>query len=578
MAATSPCPQGPQDPVFNVDKCDVPCIFPIPEEDWFDDPTVPEPPEPIRDCFSTVVPLLPPDPLCPTITIANGTGGFVAAEVVNTGEEFARFEIIRGECCDFDFFFDFAFPCVRIQSMDDPFSESSSSIGFAECGDPPYARLIVEKNEDCLYTVGLDIRFPCAQGPEGPQSPQGIQGPQGPPGAQGPRGVQGPRGYPGAPGPPGLDGPPGAPGAPGLDGVPGPPGGIGPPGFSNVPGPPGSPGPIGPTGPPGPRGDDCVPGELMTTADLVVMIVGDDVTHGGCQYAPPPVERPTNTTCPLAFAWAAYRICGYGYVKVFDARDLGVWSIDLNELSPVAWYRMHPTHWDRDSIELYSANPQSICKGLRHSYPNVGELTCLCPQWYKEQDSVVVTLTFDSAPSNPSDWCTDTECLSDLAGHFETTTSFITQESELDECVLTGDIDGNQVTARLFWRRRHPGDLDCYWGPDVFDPCDPCADMGAVELQLLTNSDSCGHGLTGLWLRYVAKEEDVYNLFSTCEGTLTVDRLIQTFGECGNLLANVELDCVPTFLSDDSGSEPEVLVTDAGSLAHTVVFSDDPLA
>lgn len=88
MAPTTPCPQGSQAPVFDIIKCDVPCIFPIPDGDWIANPQVPTAPDTIYDCPPYVIPLLEPEPLCPLLTFDGSTGGAQAqVRVVPIGQE-----------------------------------------------------------------------------------------------------------------------------------------------------------------------------------------------------------------------------------------------------------------------------------------------------------------------------------------------------------------------------------------------------------------------------------------------------------------------------------------------------------
>lgn len=95
-------------------------------------------------------------------------------------------------------------------------------------------------------------------GPEGPQGPQGIQGPVGPQGPQGevgPVGPQGPRGTQGVNGPQGIQGPKGDPGPKGDVGPQGEVGPVGPRGLQGETGPAGPQGIQGPVGPVGPKGE-----------------------------------------------------------------------------------------------------------------------------------------------------------------------------------------------------------------------------------------------------------------------------------------------------------------------------------
>ena len=101
-------------------------------------------------------------------------------------------------------------------------------------------------------------------GPEGPQGPQGIQGPVGPQGPQGevgPVGPQGPRGTQGVNGPQGIQGPKGDPGPKGDVGPQGEVGPVGPRGLQGETGPQGPQGIQGPVGPVGPAGPEGPKGE-----------------------------------------------------------------------------------------------------------------------------------------------------------------------------------------------------------------------------------------------------------------------------------------------------------------------------
>jgi hypothetical protein len=109
-----------------------------------------------------------------------------------------------------------------------------------------------------------------AEGPAGPQGPQGDPGPEGPQGDPGPEGPEGPQGDPGPEGPEGPEGPQGGPGPQGPAGADGAEGPEGPEGLAGPQGGPGPTGPQGPAGadgaqgdvgPPGPAGaDSTVPG------------------------------------------------------------------------------------------------------------------------------------------------------------------------------------------------------------------------------------------------------------------------------------------------------------------------------
>ena len=94
--------RGPQEPVFDIVKCAVPSILPVPDGDWLVNPQVPQAPADIADCPVTVIPILEPEPLCPQLTFQGGAQGLAITRIVPPGQEKAVFRITKGECCDFD--------------------------------------------------------------------------------------------------------------------------------------------------------------------------------------------------------------------------------------------------------------------------------------------------------------------------------------------------------------------------------------------------------------------------------------------------------------------------------------------
>ena len=148
MAATSQCPQGSQDPIFNIQACDVPCVFPIPQGEWIQDPRVPQSPQDIDDTLD--IPFIFPDPDIPCPTLTSKSGLLV---------------ITAGECCSFEFDIDIDILCPTITG-----GQGETSI--VSVGDE-YAELIIQtpsaqdsasdSAEDCAFEFSLNIGFPCPQ-------------------------------------------------------------------------------------------------------------------------------------------------------------------------------------------------------------------------------------------------------------------------------------------------------------------------------------------------------------------------------------------------------------------------------
>ena len=175
MAATTPCPQGSQNPVFDTVKCDVPCIFPIPFVDWLRDDSIPQAPADISDCPTFPIPLPNPEPLCPTIVFNdNPQGGLAIVRVVPIGQENVTFSITKGECCDYAFNMLVDFPCPEVTASTDT-AAIQAAISIGACSAVPYAKILITKLGDCSYDLGLDISLPCPETYVLPVLPQLLQ-------------------------------------------------------------------------------------------------------------------------------------------------------------------------------------------------------------------------------------------------------------------------------------------------------------------------------------------------------------------------------------------------------------------
>ena len=163
---------APQLPVFDIYKCVIEEVFPIPRGRWFEDTNVPQKPEDIEDCFSEPIPIPPPDFPCPTIGPMSGRKKIgMSCE----GEGYFAWSITVGECCDFEFDIDIEVPCPTF-----PQGEFYGKHNWV-CADEEFVRWWFWKmcegegggpdsqnspQADCGFDFDLEVAFPCPLFPE----------------------------------------------------------------------------------------------------------------------------------------------------------------------------------------------------------------------------------------------------------------------------------------------------------------------------------------------------------------------------------------------------------------------------
>ena len=150
MAATTPCPQGSQEPIFNIQKCQVPCIFPIPQGGWLEDPRVPQSPQDINDTATVDFIFPTPEIPCPELTSAS-----------------SYLTVKKTDCCSFEFDIDLDITCPQITAV-------QGATAIVPVGSE-YAEITVSKPQSfdsesesgveggCEFEFSLDIGFPCPQ-------------------------------------------------------------------------------------------------------------------------------------------------------------------------------------------------------------------------------------------------------------------------------------------------------------------------------------------------------------------------------------------------------------------------------
>ena len=297
-----------------------------------------------------------------------------------------------------------------------------------------------------------------------------------------------------------------------------------------------------------------------------------------CPGAPEPSPRlPGSQTvpCAIGYAWRAYRICGQYYQAVFDFTDLGTWAYEINGSFTNAWYRIHPAYWDTSSVTLYSPDPQSACAGVRFSSASIGELECSCPQWYKEISYVVLTVRWKATLDGASELCMASPCPDIMEPRLGTVESIVLKRSVSEDCVMTGYFPGNQIQAKLRWRRRHPDDGDCFRGPEWIDLCNPCEELGAFDIEFY--AAECGYSGT-FWFKNYIDEFRLKRMLTTCAeefSPVVATSTPKTDADCGSLAETITLDCLVSEMAD-SGAGTGWSVTDSGGDSTTVIFEDLP--
>lgn len=265
--------------------------------------------------------------------------------------------------------------------------------------------------------------------------------------------------------------------------------------------------------------------------DMVLMILGDYNTYKDCPGVPatdPPKDANGNFCWP-PYAWAAYKVCGYKYTKLFDMRDFGQWATELNGGGTGSYRRFFPAFWGWDTFtDGYDPTGSVNCAGVRFlGYNSQGALTCTCPTWLANVQCFKVTVKFI-----PEVTCTDpnTDCDCDLdfwtnmANLWGTEQTVILCNDQMG-CVWQGDLFPFNIT--LGWSSLPPdsdGSGNCSWGPAEFDPCYPCDGFSSMGLGINSNFVNGGNGLGNLYDTFKVDVKTIRELINDCTtGPVTLD-------------------------------------------------------
>lgn len=285
----------------------------------------------------------------------------------------------------------------------------------------------------------------------------------------------------------------------------------------------------------------------ITSGETVLMILGDYDSYANCPNVPakPPTtyndscgDSRTNTLCVPAFAYAVYQRCGYIWEKIGDTRAFGVWANELNGGSTSAWGRFFIPRWGGEIDTTTGVPvPSAECMGVAFLATSASALSCTCPTWFTDITCLKITVTWIAQPaSKPAD-CPQA-CWDQMAARWGTTEEATLSAGE-EGCVLSGDI--GPFPIQILWTQYDWGN-DCFWGPDTFDPCDPCIGFGKLRLSINSSSSDCGNP-ANTWMGWELQAKQLRDLLCDCNlGPITLTTS-ETVGPCGQLAQEVKIEC-----------------------------------
>lgn len=303
----------------------------------------------------------------------------------------------------------------------------------------------------------------------------------------------------------------------------------------------------------------------IKSGDTRLMILGtyDDYKH--CEGVPPKPPTTwadscgttrTTTLCVPAYAYAVYQRCGYIWQKVGDTRTFGVWANETNGGSTGAWGRFHVPCWggDRDPV-TWLPDPDADCIGVSFEANGGSAISCSCPTWFTAITCLQITVKWiDQPEGDPPTNCSGCwDLMSSRWGTQESTTILY----DFMGCVLQGDM--GPFPINLLWTQYDWGG-DCFWGPDEFDPCDPCTGFGKLVLSINSasrTSGGCGNPANA-WMSWELKAKQLRDLICNCgTGPLRLSVASPALA-CGQLAEWVEISCCPgdTIKGGTPGSLP----------------------
>jgi hypothetical protein len=271
------------------------------------------------------------------------------------------------------------------------------------------------------------------------------------------------------------------------------------------------------------------------------MILGTEEEYDTCENAPA-----ASPGCWQGYAWAAYKVCGYVYTKLFDARDLGVWALELNGGTTSAWRRFHPAFWGWDVYTDGQPNANDTCAGVRFINSGASALTCECPTWASNITCLKFSANFKTLQEVPCNNGTgECECngtfYTAMSPYWGTTANGTACIDPGGGCTWQGEV--GPFSLSFIWQEIPRGDPDCDWGPSTFDPCDPCAAFSRFSLSV-NRSSSSGGGPGNVYSSYKIDPATLQSLATNCNGTANMTFVEHFTGSvCADVINWIKVEC-----------------------------------
>jgi hypothetical protein len=332
------------------------------------------------------------------------------------------------------------------------------------------------------------------------------------------------------------------------------------------------------------------------SSETVLMILGTYDEYKDCPGVPgPPPFAYTDycngtrgtELCVPAYAYAVYQRCGYVWNKIGDTRDYQVWANEMNGGSFTAYRRFVIPRWGGNVTSSGAPTPEDACMGVAFmGYSSQTALTCSCPSWASGK---CVIVTFRTIPrpcpydaGNVS--CGYTDC-ADIFTLFDAGDSegpYWDREFSVvmtgDFCNISGQFGGGSGAGNVGIVYQDRSRNECYWGPDTFDPCDPCAAFGTFEFRIELNTDErpncAGVGHIYAQISQIAMKQLLCDCVPPtltdieecdgCDGGVGLPPLVVIDTE------SIEIFCCPDAIDDSGDSLP--LVNDNGT--DGLIFED----
>jgi hypothetical protein len=283
-----------------------------------------------------------------------------------------------------------------------------------------------------------------------------------------------------------------------------------------------------------------------TQSNPIIMLLGPWADYKDCPGVPakPPTFTANGTDfCAPPYAWAAYDVCNYKYVKKFDMRDFGHWATELNGGSATAFRRLYNAYYGNstESANLtLNSNTPTNCKGVRFlGFSSQGSLVCTCPTWLSQVTCLKFTAKFVATlTDDPTDNC-PAQFYTDMAPYWGTTQTGLAYQQSAGACTWAADIGPFSLT--LIWQEI-PIAGGCNWGPDVFDPCNPCDGFGQLKLTMGKGSGSGGTA-ANWYSGYSMTQQAIHELILDCtKGPITVP-FSTKYSACPQVFESLTVEC-----------------------------------